>query len=41
MFDLSCFIGKSYFDNDGLQNHLIFQLIYNTFTKPAGDTELP
>ena len=25
MFDLSYFIGNSYFDNDGSQNHLIFQ----------------
>ena len=34
---LSYFIGKSYFDNDGSHNHLIFQLIWNTFTNPGGD----
>ena len=39
-FDVSYLIGKSYFDNDGLQNHLIFHPIHNTFTNPAGDTDI-
>ena len=37
-FDLSYFIGKSYFGNDGSQNYLIFYPIYNTFARKAGDT---
>ena len=28
---LSYFIGKNYFDNDGSQNHLIFQLVFIFF----------
>ena len=32
-YDLSLFIGKSYFNNDEPQNYLIFQPIYKTFTK--------
>ena len=39
-FDLSLFIGQSYFFNDGAQNLLIFQLILNTFTMPAGLKEI-
>ena len=31
MFDLSYFIGNSYFDNDGSQNHLIFQPMIEYF----------
>ena len=38
-FNLSNFSRRSYFDSDGLENYLIFQPIYNTFTRPAGDTE--
>ena len=38
-FDLRCFNYKSYFDNDWSQNYLIFQPIYNTCTRLAGDTE--
>ena len=32
------FNGRRYLDNDGSQNCLIFQLIYNTFAKPVVDT---
>ena len=32
-------IGKSCFDNDGLQNYLIFPPIYHTFTMSARDIE--
>ena len=39
MFNLSCFIGKRYFDNDESQNYLLFHSIYNTFKRRAGDTE--
>ena len=35
-YDLSLFIGQSYFFNDGAQNFLIFQAILNTFTIPTG-----
>ena len=38
-FNLSHFIGKSYFENDRLKDCLIFQPNYNTFTRPAVDTE--
>ena len=31
-FDLGCFIGKSYFDEDGAQNYLVFQPILGYFT---------
>ena len=37
-FDLSYFIGKSYLGNDGSQNYLIFQPIYNTFSRKTNDT---
>ena len=37
MFDLSYFIGKSYFD--GSQNYLMFQPIYNILRWPVEDTE--
>ena len=30
-FDLSCFIGKSHFEEDGTQNYLVFQLINRYF----------
>ena len=33
------FISKSYFNDDGSQNFLIFQPISKTFTMPAGVTE--
>ena len=39
ILDLSYFIGKSYFNNDGSQNYLLFQPIYNTFIRPTGHTE--
>ena len=32
IFDLTYFIGKSYFDEDGNQNYLIFHSILNYFT---------
>ena len=35
-FDLSLFIGQSYFFNNGAQNFLIFQPTLNTFTVTAG-----
>ena len=31
-FDLSYFIGKSHFEEDGTQNYLVFQPIYRYFT---------
>ena len=31
-FDFGYFIGKSYFDEDGAQNYLVFQLILKYFT---------
>ena len=31
-FDLSYFIGKSHFDEDGAQNYLVFQPILRYFT---------
>ena len=37
--DLNHFNSRTYFENDGLENYLIFQPSYNTFTRPAGDTE--
>ena len=37
-FDFNYFIAK-YFENDGSQNKLMCQPIYNTFTKTVGDTE--
>ena len=37
-YDLSLFIGQSYFNIDGLQNYLIFQLLYYTL-KRLGNTE--
>ena len=37
--DLSYFNCKSYTENDGVLNHLIFERIYNTFIRPAGDNE--
>ena len=35
-FDLSLFIGKSYFNNDGVLPYLIFQPIYKTITTLSG-----
>ena len=32
IFDLSYFIGKSHFEEDGAQNYLVFQPIYRYFT---------
>ena len=37
-FDLSLFIGQSYFNNDGAQIYLIFQLFYYTLER-LGNTE--
>ena len=37
-FDLSCFIGKSYFDEDGTQNYLVFQKI-NKYLKVITNTD--
>lgn len=31
MFDLSHFIGKSYFDDDKSLNYLIFQVMFKSF----------
>ena len=39
-YDSILFIGQSYFINDGSQNASIFQPIYNTFTMPAGFTDI-
>ena len=38
-FDSSCFIGKSHFDEDGVQNYLVFQPITRYF-KVIGDTNM-
>ena len=35
-FDLSYFIGKSHFEEDGAQNYLVFQSIYRYFKIIAG-----
>ena len=35
-FDSSCFIGKSYFEEDGTQNYLAFQSMYRYFKVVAG-----
>ena len=35
-FDLSLFIGQSYFNNDGGQLYLIFQQIYKSITAFSG-----
>ena len=32
MFDLIYFIGESYFNDDGLQNYLIFQPVFKYYT---------
>ena len=37
-FDSSLFIAQSYFNKDGSQNHLIFQLLYYPLKK-VGNTE--
>ena len=37
-FDSSCFCGKSYFEDDGTQNYLVFQLMYRYFNK-TGNTD--
>ena len=34
-YDSNLFTGQSYIFNDGAQNFLIFQPIFNTFTMPA------
>ena len=36
MFDSSCFRGKNHFEDDGSQNHLIFQLIDRYFKRIIG-----
>ena len=39
IFDLSYFVGKSYFDEDGTQKYLVFQPLFSYFklnTKAAG-----
>ena len=38
-FDFRDFNGRRYFDNDGSQNYLVFQPIYNFFIRSTGDTE--
>ena len=38
MFDLSYFIGKSHFEEDGTQNHLLFQPI-NKYFKVITNTD--
>ena len=30
-FEFGCFIGKSHFEEDGVQNYLVFQPIYKYF----------
>ena len=37
-YDLSIFIGQSYFNNDGSQNYLILQPIFRTITIFSGPT---
>ena len=37
-FDLSCFIGKSHFEEDGTQNYLVFQPI-NRYFKVIASTD--
>ena len=34
--DLSYFIGKSHFEEDGTQNYLVFEPMYRYFTQTAG-----
>lgn len=36
MFNLSCFIGKRYFDDDESQNYLIFQPVFDSFEILSG-----
>ena len=36
IFDLSYFIGKSHFEEDGTQNYLVFQPMYRYFKRIAG-----
>ena len=31
IFDLSYFVGKSYFDEDGIQKYLVFQPLFSYF----------
>ena len=40
-FDLSYFIGKSHFEEDGTQNYLVFQPLYKYFTFLTGATHYP
>ena len=35
-FDLSDFLGKSHFEEDGVQNYLLFQPMYKYFRKIIG-----
>ena len=35
-FDSDCFRGKSYFEEDGMQNYLVFQPMYRYFKRIAG-----
>ena len=35
-FDSSYFIGKSHFEQDGVQNYLVFQPIYRCFKRISG-----
>ena len=39
-FDLSFFIGKSYFDDNGFQNYLVFEPVFETFRMSTSDTEI-
>ena len=40
MFDSNLFTGQSYFNNDGSQNYLILQPIYQTITTFSGLTDI-
>ena len=39
-FELSYFLGKSYFDNDGMQNSLVFLLVYKYFKTVANSNNV-
>ena len=40
MTDLGLLLGRKYFGNNILQNHLIFQPIFNTSTVPTSDAKI-
>ena len=36
-FDLSCFNGRRYFDDDEPQNYVVFQPVFKTYRMTTGD----